>query len=41
MGKSVEDANGTIRFSFGVQNTIDEIEYTLEILDRIRNKMKK
>jgi cysteine desulfurase len=40
MGRSKEDVNGTIRFSFGVQNTIEEIEYTIEILSRMTKKFK-
>ena len=41
MGKPVEDANGTIRFSFGVQNTIKEIDYTLEVLQKMSKKFRK
>jgi cysteine desulfurase len=41
MGKSVEDANGTIRFSFGVQNTTDQIEYTIEVLSKMNKKFRK
>jgi len=41
MGKSKEDANGTIRFSFNPWNTIEEVEYTLGILKKMREKFLK
>lgn len=41
IGKSEKDAEGTIRFSFGSQNTMDEIEYALEILQRMTKKFRK
>ena len=41
MGKSKEDADGTIRFSFNPWNTIEEVEYTLGILEKLRNKFLK
>jgi cysteine desulfurase len=41
IGKSIEDANGTIRFSFSAQNTIEEIDYTLDILQMMSGKFKK
>ena len=41
MGKSEAYANGTFRFSFSPDNTIDEIDYTLDILDRMRKKFRK
>ena len=41
MGRSINDANGTIRFSFGVQNTIDEIDYTISILEKMGKKYKR
>ncbi len=40
-GKTIEDANGTIRFSFGSQNSLEEIEYTLEVMDKFTKKFKK
>ena len=41
MGKSVEDAKGTIRFSFGIENNLNEIEYTLDILKKMSLKFRK
>lgn len=40
-GYSVEDAKGTIRFSFGRQNTIEEVDYSLEVMNQLTNKFKK
>jgi len=40
-GYSTDDAKGTIRFSFGWQNTLDEVDYTLEVLKKLVNKFKK
>ncbi len=40
-GYSVEDAKGTIRFSFGLQNTTEEVDYTLEVMNQLTNKFKK
>ena len=40
-GYSVEDAKGTIRFSFGRQNTIEEVDYTLEVINQLISKFKK
>ncbi len=40
-GKSEEYANGTFRFSFNPENTTEEIDYTLGILDRMRAKFRK
>ncbi|MBI1939100.1 MAG: cysteine desulfurase [Ignavibacteriales bacterium] len=40
-GYSVEDANGTIRFSFGSQNTLEEVEYTLEVLKKMAEKFRR
>ena len=40
-GYSVEDAKGTIRFSFGRENTIEEVDYTLEVMKQLTNKFKK
>lgn len=38
MGNSKEYASGTIRFSFGIQNTFKEIDYSLEIIEKITKK---
>jgi cysteine desulfurase len=35
IGKSENDANGTIRFSFNPQNKINEIDYVLSILEKL------
>lgn len=35
IGKGVEDANGTLRFSFSPENTFEEVDYVLSILDKI------
>ena len=40
-GYSLEDAKGTIRFSFGRQNTIEEVDYTLEVMKQLTSKFKK
>ena len=40
-GYSVEDAKGTIRFSFGWQNTFEEVEYALEVIDKMLKKFKR
>lgn len=40
MGKSEADANGTIRFSFGPDNTEEEINYTLDVLKKMADKFK-
>ncbi|MCX7797518.1 MAG: cysteine desulfurase [Melioribacter sp.] len=40
-GYNQEDAAGTIRFSFGSQNTLEEVEYTLEVIKKMINKFKK
>lgn len=40
-GYSKEDASGTIRFSFGSQNTLLEVEYTLGILETMIRKFSK
>ncbi len=41
MGNSKEDANGTIRFSFGVTNTFDEIDYAIIKLEELHKKFRK
>lgn len=38
MGKTINNANGTMRFSFSPENTIEEVEYTLEILNKLSKK---
>ncbi len=35
VGKKINDANGTIRFSFNPQNTTSEIDYVLSVLEKI------
>ncbi len=40
-GYPIEDANGTIRFSFGAQNTFKEIDYMLEIFEKMTSKFRK
>jgi len=40
-GFHAEDANGSIRFSFGAYNTPKEVDYTLEILDKMRLKFRR
>lgn len=41
MGKNEAYASGTFRFSFSPENTIEEIDYTLEVLDKMRAKFRK
>lgn len=41
IGKSVEDANGTIRFSFGPQNTIKEVDYVLDVIEKMTKRFAK
>ena len=38
IGKSVEDANGTIRFSFNPNNTIEEVDYTMEVIRKMTQR---
>jgi len=40
-GKSEADANGSIRFSFSYENTLEEVEYVLEILEKMTKKFRK
>jgi cysteine desulfurase len=40
-GYSIEDANGTIRFSFGNQNTEDEVDYVIDVLNNFEKKFRK
>ena len=39
MGKTPEEARGSIRFSFGKHNTVAEIDYAVEILRKIIEKL--
>lgn len=41
MGYSAEDARGTIRFSFSPENNTEEIEYTLEVINRMASKFRR
>lgn len=41
MGLKPEDAQGTIRFSFGGQNTVEEADYVLIILEKMLKKFRK
>lgn len=41
MGKSEKDASGTVRFSFNPQNTIEEINYTLDVIDKLIKKFRR
>jgi len=40
-GYSPMDAAGTIRFSFGIENTEEEIDYTLDVFSNLLKKFKK
>jgi len=35
IGKEINDANGTIRFSFNPKNTISEVDYVLGVLEKL------
>lgn len=41
MGYSEEDVKGTIRFSFGRNNTTEEVDYALEVFNQLTNRFKK
>ena len=41
MGRSKEDANGTIRFSFSYQNTKEEVNYAVDLLEKMAKKFKR
>ena len=41
IGVPVETAHGSIRFSFGKENTIDEIDYAVEKLKEITTRLRK
>lgn len=40
-GYSPADASGTVRFSFGTQNTMEEVEFVLQVLKKMAGKFKK
>lgn len=40
LGRTEELARGAIRFSFGKDNTADDVEYVLEVLPRVVNKLR-
>ncbi len=40
-GKSEKDANGTIRFSFGAENNLNEVDYTLGVIEKMTQKFRK
>ncbi|MFH0736808.1 MAG: cysteine desulfurase family protein [bacterium] len=41
IGADVNNAKGTIRFSFGFQNTLNEIDYTLSVINKLLKQIKK
>lgn len=41
MGKSKEEANGTIRFSFSYQNIKEEVDYAVDMLAKMAKKFKR
>ena len=41
MGKTTGNANGTMRFSFSPKNTLEEVEYTLEVLAKLSKNFAK
>ena len=41
MGGPIEDARGTLRFSFGHQNTVEEVELVLEVLKKMAGKFRR
>jgi cysteine desulfurase len=40
LGLSVEDARGSIRFSFGKDNTIEDVDYTVEVLRDVVGRLR-
>lgn len=41
MGRSILEVQGTIRFSFGAGNTIEEVDYVLQVLEKMLKKFRK
>ena len=41
IGTDVNNAKGTIRFSFGFQNTLNEIDYTLSVVNKLLKQITK
>jgi cysteine desulfurase len=41
MGKSLEDAKGTVRFSFSARTATDEINYALDVLQKMSARFRK
>lgn len=41
MGYSLEDAAGTLRFSFGSKNNLNEVEFVLDVINKMIKKFKK
>jgi cysteine desulfurase len=41
MGQSAENAKGTIRFSFGPQNKMSQVDFTLEVIKKIADRTRK
>ena len=41
MGKTSEDARGTLRFSFNPNNTTEEVNYTMDVLAKLIKKFEK
>lgn len=41
MGKSPEDAAGTLRFSFSPFNTPEEVDYSIDVLSKMMNNFRK
>lgn len=40
-GKSEPDANGSIRFSFSYENTLEEVEHVLSVIEKMTKKFRK
>ncbi len=41
IGKSVEEAQGTFRISFGYQNKVEEIDYALSVIEKLLKQIKR
>lgn len=41
VGKSVEEAQGTFRISFGYQNKVEEIDYALSVIEKLLKQIKR